>query len=609
MISVSDDKIHKDDGSTACKTLLKQETDKRSYFNSTLGALSVIIVFPILIYVLNLGSQISGTHIPQLNAIMEIRCEVTCGQYKFQQDSHATRIHLENASEYAGALINSGSFSRTQTDETGNRHLHSLFAELRQSLSQLSDLVASYSIESNSDRSTQLENTIHSKFNESINLASCIDNDLYQLITAKTGQFNMIKYISFGSCLISFAFIIFIITRQENSHLKDRQSLSSIGRQITREIQKRHVSENHIRKAYQQILDVCDELDTHVYITRIDTHEMLYTNLATRKTLGNPAGKVCWQYLQRGQSKPCAFCIKRRLLDNEISTNSTQIQEHKDSVTGQWMQRIDQVIKWHDGETVHLGIQFNISHRKLAEAQRTEYLRRLQILTAKLTKSEESQKKSLAQALHDGLGQDLFALKTLVGTMDTSDYSAKTNRTLLDGMNAIISNAIKTTRDLTTTLYPPVLSQAGLYPALNALALDFSSTYKIDFTVHEYGQRIDLPEHKSLIFSAVRELMINAAKHAKAGSVIVNLIWNANKLLIEVTDDGSGNCELELHTSSGTGQGFGIFSIRERLRDINGSLAIRSKSGIGTTARLRIPLNCIIGKEKGERHEYKSLTG
>ena len=99
-----------------------------------------------------------------------------------------------------------------------------------------------------------------------------------------------------------------------------------------------------------------------------------------------------------------------------------------------------------------------------------------------------------------------------------------------------------------------------------------------------------------LLYQAVRELLINVAKHAEAHEADVSISRDGEKIRIEVSDDGIGcdNSEIDLHAD--IEGGFGLFSIRERLEPIGGLLKIESEPGNGTKVTLTAPL----GKERPE---------
>ena len=99
----------------------------------------------------------------------------------------------------------------------------------------------------------------------------------------------------------------------------------------------------------------------------------------------------------------------------------------------------------------------------------------------------------------------------------------------------------------------------------------------------------DLTEaERILCYRSVRELLRNVVKHAGARSVAVTARVRAGVYEIEVLDDGHG-FDVEAALSHAEGTGFGLFSVRERLRHLGGRLLIHSTIGSGSRVTMRLP--------------------
>jgi signal transduction histidine kinase len=94
------------------------------------------------------------------------------------------------------------------------------------------------------------------------------------------------------------------------------------------------------------------------------------------------------------------------------------------------------------------------------------------------------------------------------------------------------------------------------------------------------------------VFQAVRELLFNIVKHARAHSATVTVRKDDDDIRIDIEDDGSGFDSSELEASGTGSRGFGIFSIRERLSPLGGHLEIKTEPGCGTHVTLVVPLSC-----------------
>jgi len=103
-----------------------------------------------------------------------------------------------------------------------------------------------------------------------------------------------------------------------------------------------------------------------------------------------------------------------------------------------------------------------------------------------------------------------------------------------------------------------------------------------------------LPEDQAvLLFQSVRELLINASKHAGTGEASVELEYRDDQVQIHVRDQGAGfdvNAVAAAETPTGSSSKFGLFSIRERMEALGGSFDVQSSPGGGTIATLTLPL-------------------
>jgi two-component system sensor histidine kinase ComP len=94
-----------------------------------------------------------------------------------------------------------------------------------------------------------------------------------------------------------------------------------------------------------------------------------------------------------------------------------------------------------------------------------------------------------------------------------------------------------------------------------------------------------------LFLKAIREILVNVIKHAKAQIVEVCIRTEADDIIVEIKDDGIGfDVPAVPRISSTNQQGLGIFTIRERLSHLKGHFSIASKPGQGTCVTLTMPI-------------------
>ena len=231
------------------------------------------------------------------------------------------------------------------------------------------------------------------------------------------------------------------------------------------------------------------------------------------------------------------------------------------------------------------------------EALRDQYRRLLQRLEAnerefrRLGRAvwavQEDERRKLARELHDGVGQNLTALKhRLSQLLDGLPADAAALRQRLAAAVALCGDSLEDTRQLSRLLRPPILDDLGLEPALQWLArsIDAHGTMRV-VTELEPLPPLD-GELQTLLFRVAQEALNNASKHARAGSVLLRLVARGRELHLQVIDDGVG-CEVESALRAG---GSGLGGMRERLRLYGGRLELRSAPGQGTRLRAVVPL-------------------
>lgn len=126
------------------------------------------------------------------------------------------------------------------------------------------------------------------------------------------------------------------------------------------------INENHSYKAIETILN---SLDALVYVSDMQTYDLLYINDYGVAEWGPMTGRKCYQVLQVGQDSPCHFCTNPRLLDADGKPAGVYVWEFQNTLNGRWYQCRDQAIYWTDGRLVRIEIATDITDRKEIEQQ------------------------------------------------------------------------------------------------------------------------------------------------------------------------------------------------------------------------------------------------
>jgi signal transduction histidine kinase len=188
------------------------------------------------------------------------------------------------------------------------------------------------------------------------------------------------------------------------------------------------------------------------------------------------------------------------------------------------------------------------------------------------------ERKRLERDLHDGAQQRLVALGLDLGlALEAFDDDPARARELVGGAHQEAQRAIAELRELVRGFHPSVLTDRGLDAALSALAA--RSPVPVALTV-------DVPERPPASIEAnayfiVAEGLVNVARHSGASAATVTVRERDGRLRIEISDDGEGGAD--------AADGTGIAGLADRAAAVDGTLALVSPPGRGTTLVAELP--------------------
>jgi PAS domain S-box-containing protein len=219
--------------------------------------------------------------------------------------------------------------------------------------------------------------------------------------------------------------------------------------------------------------------------------------------------------------------------------------------------------------------------RSLAESEIAEMSAARGRLVAQALDAEDGARRRMSDTLHDGALQDLLAaghdLYALRDGPHDEEVRAVAGR--LEGI-------VRSLREVMTAMHPTVLQAGGLEAALHAVADQYgrSGGFEVGVTVDpEASGMVD-----DLLLSIARELLENAARHARASTVTVDVRREGSRILIEVADDGAGMAPGRAEQARAEGA-IGLASCRERVEALGGSLEIAAAPGAGTRVTAATP--------------------
>jgi PAS domain S-box-containing protein len=250
------------------------------------------------------------------------------------------------------------------------------------------------------------------------------------------------------------------------------------------------------------------------------------------------------------------------------------------SVASRWTYRRDA----EGNATGWLEINSDITQQKRAE----EAARRL---SGRILQLQDEERRKLARELHDSLGQYLAALKINTDACLRAANDAKFKNLLEDSVE-MIEQCLTESRTMSYLLHPPLLDETGLSSAVKWLVEGFGqrSGIQVSLTAPAAMPRFSR-EIETALFRILQESLANAHRHAATDRVEVEIKVNPHTVSLSVRDYGCGIPEdrLSVFRERGTGMGVGLGGMRERARELGGSLRILPGLGGGTIIFVDIP--------------------
>jgi PAS domain S-box-containing protein len=260
-----------------------------------------------------------------------------------------------------------------------------------------------------------------------------------------------------------------------------------------------------------------------------------------------------------------------------------------------------------DGTIVQLAVTRDITNRKQAQEALKE-----RELSARLLKLQDEERRRMARELHDGVGQLLAAMSMNASTLDREKSNlppdaarcAEENSRLIEQVSADI-------RTLSYLFHPPLLDEMGLHSALKWYIDGFAERSKIaaELELPEEWERLP-QDYELCLFRITQECLTNIHRHSESLTALVKLLRYPGQVKLEVRDEGRGlNREIQSAIASGETAGVGLRGMQERVRQLGGSLEVRS-NGRGTTVIATLPFaeseRSVASLYSGDRQESHS---
>lgn len=229
----------------------------------------------------------------------------------------------------------------------------------------------------------------------------------------------------------------------------------------------------------------------------------------------------------------------------------------------------------------------------------------LRLLSQRLMRLQDEERRRIARELHDSTGQSLAAIRMhLDAIVDAAPSLPPKAKSSLDEAAAICRSCSTDLRTISYLLHPPLLDEVGLLPAVEWYVSGFSERSGVQVTKEISDPCKPLTQElNTALFRIIQEALANIHKHAESKVAKIRLNSVDSTVILEISDAGKGIGPARLHRPDGVrGLGVGITGMRERVRQLGGTLEIEPANP-GTLIRATFPV-------RGETHgDSKSAGG
>jgi len=209
-------------------------------------------------------------------------------------------------------------------------------------------------------------------------------------------------------------------------------------------------------------------------------------------------------------------------------------------------------------------------------------------LSARMVQQHEEERRRLSRELHDETAQVFSAVKMELGLLRDGVPPGQAAR--LDRALELIDTGIRSIRSVTNDLRPSLLDDLGLLPALRSLVADFAAQGEIAIALAAPRALPPLSKEAELaLFRALQEALSNVRRHAVASRVEVDIVADAGRVHIRVTDNGRGPPSAALEHLEREGH-MGLAGMRERISALGGVVRFGGSREHGVAIEIMVPV-------------------
>ncbi len=217
-----------------------------------------------------------------------------------------------------------------------------------------------------------------------------------------------------------------------------------------------------------------------------------------------------------------------------------------------------------------------------------ELIKQRELRTKAIIEAEEKERVRIARELHDGVGQQISAVKLNMNAFADKIQAGEGNKEQYAAMMDMVDDAVKEVRNVSHAMMPNALIRFGLAKAVREFIDKIAATgmLKVDLQIVGLEERLE-SSAETVLYRVMQETVNNIIKHAQASTISIQLIKDEESLTMMIEDNGKG---FDTKKMSEFG-GIGLKNIISRVEYLNGTVDFDSFPGRGTTVVVELSLN------------------